>query len=926
MEKSLFRYIWRHTRREQLVIFAAVLASLPFYFWSLDLPKRIVNEAIQGGAFKDGRATATFLEIGATPPALFGGGPRVTFFEGFTVGQLGLLFGLSTLFLVLVLVNGAFKYWINVAKGALGERMLRRMRFDLFSLTFRFPPETLRTVKASETATIIKDEVEPIGGFIGDAFIQPMFLGTQAATAMLFILLQNVWLGIIAASIVGIQFVVIPRLRRVQLRLGKERQIASRKLAGRVGEIVDGMEAVHVHDATAWEKAEIGERLFHLFDLRFRIYKWKFAVKFLNNLLAQITPFFFYSVGGYFALKGKLDIGQLVAVIAAYRELPPPLKELIDWDQQRLDVQIKYDQITQQFAPERLIPEEVFAGAEADAEPLRGPLVVKDLRVMDSHGSPLVEGASFAWDLPARIALVGDGGGGPSVLARVLARRIDDFTGQISIGGRDLRRLPEAVTGRRLTYAGVDPILFPGTLRDNLVYGLRHRPVRPGAAGDDAEQRRRRLEASRTGNPEASPDDEWIDYAALGLEGADELDHRLLEELALVGMRDDVYRFGLSGRVDPARYPHLAEKLVEARGLLRAKLADRDMRQLVEPFDPARYNNQATIGENLLFGASVGGAFAGRARAVNPLVRRVLDAEDLTDELVRMGGDIAQTMTEIFRGLPPGHPLFEQFSFIAADDLPEYEDIVRRWATRRASGLTREDRNRLLVLPLDYVEPRHRLGLIDDVLKARIVEARMRFRRELRGTLWEQEVELYDAERVCGAAPLRDNLLFGRVAHGIADARERVTKVAGEVISELGMRDDIARVGLDFQVGPGGRLLTAQQRASVALVRCLVKQPDILVLDGALASYGDAQAASLLATITEAYRGRSLVAVLRDEAQAADFDILVRFTGPRPQQVRGPLAPAAEGGEAGVGAGTVQQPLRDSDKATTEPEFERQTP
>ena len=51
--------------------------------------------------------------------------------------------------------------------------MLRRMRFELFSLIMRFTPEALRTVKASETATIIKDEVEPIGGFIGDAFVLP---------------------------------------------------------------------------------------------------------------------------------------------------------------------------------------------------------------------------------------------------------------------------------------------------------------------------------------------------------------------------------------------------------------------------------------------------------------------------------------------------------------------------------------------------------------------------------------------------------------------------------------------------------------------------------------------------------------------------------------------------------------------------------
>src|SRR5215211_5167155 len=348
MDKSFFRYIWRHSRREQLIILAVVLASLPFYFLSLDLPRKIVNEAIRGRAFESGNQTAPILNLNLSLPSFLGGGSYMVF-EGFPVDRLTLLFGLSGLFLLLVLINGAFKYYINVAKGALGERMLRRMRFDLFSLVLRFTPESLRTIKSSETATIVKDEVEPIGGFIGDAFILPAFLGTQAATALIFIMVQNFWLGLMAAGVVSIQFTIMPRLRRELLKLGKQRQLASRRLAGRVGEVVDGMEAVHVHDTHKWERAEIGHRLFELFDLRFRIYKRKFMVKFLNNLLAQMTPFFFYSIGGYLALRGSLDIGQLVAVIAAYRELPPPLKELIDWDQQRLDVQVKYDQVVQHF-------------------------------------------------------------------------------------------------------------------------------------------------------------------------------------------------------------------------------------------------------------------------------------------------------------------------------------------------------------------------------------------------------------------------------------------------------------------------------------------------------------------------------------------------------------------------------------------------
>ena len=63
LEPRLFPYIWRYSKADQLKICAVVLASLPFYFASLDLPKRIVNDAITGKAFAHGEATAPFLEI-----------------------------------------------------------------------------------------------------------------------------------------------------------------------------------------------------------------------------------------------------------------------------------------------------------------------------------------------------------------------------------------------------------------------------------------------------------------------------------------------------------------------------------------------------------------------------------------------------------------------------------------------------------------------------------------------------------------------------------------------------------------------------------------------------------------------------------------------------------------------------------------------
>ena len=872
MNKSLFRYIWRHSKRDQLIIFLVVIASLPFYYMSLDLPRKIVNEAIQGRAFEQGRQTAKFLDIGFSLPGWLGG-HKFELFEGFEVGRLHLLFGLSLVFLLFVLINGGFKYWINVAKGALGERMMRRMRFELFSLALRFTPETLRTVKSSEAATIIKDEVEPIGGFIGDAFVQPVFLGTQAATALLFILMQSIWLGLTAAAVVGVQFVVIPRMRRELLRLGRMRQIASRRLAGRISEVVDGMEAVHVHNTARWERAEIGHRLYELFDIRFRIYKRKFIVKFLNNLLAQLTPFFFYAFGGYFALQGRLDIGQLVAVIAAYRELPPPLKELIDWDQQRLDVQVKYDQVVAYFAADKMLPDH---GDEAEGEDVElvGPLEVNDLTILDQNGAALINRASLRLDLPAHVAVAADGSAAASLFARLIARRPIEFSGEVRIAGHDLTGLPAGLVGRRIAYAGVEPILFPGSIRDNILYGLRQRPL--NAAEKNEINRLRRLEAARTGNPLDTPEADWIDLSRSGAGGREELDQRIIGLLGRMGLEDDLYRFGLAGTIDPERHPDLAERLVEARERLHERLKEEGLSDLVERFDPQSYNVQATVAENLLFGVPTSQSLMGRSLAADLHFRQALDRADLTQDMVDMGARIAETMVDIFRGLPLGHPLFDQFSFVHADELGEFEAILKRLGMSGRAGATREDRERLLALTLPYVEPRHRLGLIDDAMVERLLAGRAQV-REILARHGREDVRFYEPDSLNPAATVRDNLLFGRVNERIADARERVRLVGAEIIKEMSLRGGIERVGLDHQVGPAGRLLTSPQRAGVNLLRCVIKTPDILVVDGALAPFGEGRAGDVLQMLADETQGRTLMAVLPNERHAAVFDAVVSF-------------------------------------------------
>src|SRR2546423_2847782 len=397
MERSLFGFIIKYSKRDQLLIVPLVVASMVVYYLSLDLPKTIINQAIQGVSFPSSDSVKHLF--------------------GFDLERIPYLFALSAAFLALIVANGWLKFQINTMKGWMGERMLRRLRYALFDYILRFPLARFRRVKAAEMATMVKDEVEPLGGFIGEALITPLFLGGQALTAMFFILYQQVALGMIALGIVLVQAVLIPRLRRRLLVLRRERQLPARALARRIAECVDGAAEVHANDTSHHQRAEISARLGRIFRIRFGLYQRKFLVKFLNNFLSQVTPFLFYTVGGYFVIMGSLDIGALVAVIAAYKDLPTPVKELIDWDQQRLDVEVKYNQVVEQFTAEEPVPPELQAPLEAPELPRDGRLKVSNVTLHDDGAARVVDGVSFECSLSQHIAIVGRPASGASELA-----------------------------------------------------------------------------------------------------------------------------------------------------------------------------------------------------------------------------------------------------------------------------------------------------------------------------------------------------------------------------------------------------------------------------------------------------------------------------------------------------------------------------
>jgi ABC-type multidrug transport system fused ATPase/permease subunit len=681
---------------------------------------------------------------------------------------------------------------------------------------------------------------------------------------------QDAALGAAAILLYPVQGYIIPKLQRKVRQLGRERIRMVRRLADRIGETIAGRVDIRANGAAVYQLAGISAWLDRIYRVRFDIYNRKFFAKFLNNFINQFTPFLFLAIGGYFVITGRLSLGALVAVLAAYKELSSPWKELLDFYQQQQDVAIKYEQVIEQFDVAGMLDRTAAFTLPDRGGRLSGAVTVTDLTLIDEDGVRLIDGVSFTFPIGEDVAILGPSDSGKSLLAQLLARLLASTSGRIAIGEADLDALPLAVTGRCIGYVGAASHLFSASLRDNLLIGLRRVSLvelesiaKPQADGPAAEL-------------DAPAGD--IDFAQAGVADAAALEARIGEVLGLIGFADETYGFGLHGRIPEMRQSTLAPRILAARRELHERLAAKRMTQLVERFDPERYNANATIAQNLLFGTPVAPGLEGDALARNPAILALLDRFELRQRLLHVGADVAETMVEIFTDLQSNHELVEEFSLVRGDELAEYAAIVGRLKRGRGETLP-EDSAPLLALAFKLIAARHRLGLIDEELQRRILAARRALMTEslpgLRGA-----IEFFDGERYNAAATVQENLLFGKVALGEANARERVQAAIAEVLAALGLREAVVEVGLGYQLGSGGSRLTLAQRQKVAIARAVLKRPDLLILNDATAVLDDAAQRALLAGLRREFAERSLVCCLHRIESARDFDrILVMDRG-----------------------------------------------
>jgi ABC-type multidrug transport system fused ATPase/permease subunit len=173
-------------------------------------------------------------------------------------------------------------------------------------------------------------------------------------------------------------------------------------------------------------------------------------------------------VGGVHVLRGRMTLGELTIVISYLGAVYGPLSSIAHTTGQLQGALAGAKRVRAMFA---LTPETLDAPGAIDAAAIKGDIRFEEVGFDYPDGTKVLHGISFAATPGEMVALVGLTGAGKTTLVSLIPRFYDATEGRILINGVDARQYRIRSLREKIAIVLQDPVLFSGSIADNLRYG-----------------------------------------------------------------------------------------------------------------------------------------------------------------------------------------------------------------------------------------------------------------------------------------------------------------------------------------------------------------------------------------------------------------------------------------------------------------------
>ncbi|MCY4198949.1 MAG: ABC transporter transmembrane domain-containing protein [Gammaproteobacteria bacterium] len=416
---------------------------------------------------------------------MFGQGLRLLIDQGFSQDSTELLGKAILLFvgLTFVLAIGTFARFYLVT--SVGERAAADIRNQVFAHVVCLHPGFFDQNLASEIQSRITTDTTLVQTVIGSSAslaLRNLFILVGGIILMLFSSLKLSLMVLIAAPVAIASVLLFGRRVR---GLSRDSQTGLARVGTQVSESLGNIKVVQASGRESLDSERVATKVEAALDVAIK----RVRVRAFLIALVMLVVFGAFAlmlwVGGQDVLLGETSAGELAAFVfyafmvagsvGAISEVLTELQRAAGAMERLLELLVSEPEIRDPASPKQL---SVAAGsARVDVEHLC-------FRYATRPESKVLRDVSFSVRAGEQVAIVGPSGAGKSTLFDLLLRFYDPTSGTIRLDGIDIRDLALSEMRARIALVPQMPVLFTGSIAENIAYaspGASERDVRAAA-------------------------------------------------------------------------------------------------------------------------------------------------------------------------------------------------------------------------------------------------------------------------------------------------------------------------------------------------------------------------------------------------------------------------------------------------------------
>ena len=366
------------------------------------------------------------------------------------------------------LLSNLFQVVANWLMAGVSQRSLKQIRGDLFQHLQRLSLNFFDRNPAGELMSRLTNDIDAINQAVSQNVIALLASSLSMGGAMLAMFLLDARLALVSLLVVPIMLGFTVFVARYTRRGFRRLQKALGELNGVMEETISGQRAVK-----AFRRSDLAVEAFRQNNqqvYRAGVYANTYALLLMpfTNVLGNFFVIVLAGVGGWLALRDLASVGLIATFIAYAQGFVQPLRQLANMYNALQAALAGAERVFEilDTAPE--IPDEPEAAA---LETMRGDVRFEGVNFGYLPDVPVIKDMSLVAPAGTTVALVGPTGAGKTTLVNLLTRFYEVDSGQITIDGRDIRRIRKADLRRQLGLVFQDTFLFSGTVMDNIRYG-----------------------------------------------------------------------------------------------------------------------------------------------------------------------------------------------------------------------------------------------------------------------------------------------------------------------------------------------------------------------------------------------------------------------------------------------------------------------